>query len=112
VKIATLSIGDELLCGEIGDTNAPFIAERLFAIGLKVWRHLTVGDAESEIIEAIRTLAAQSDTVIVTGGLGPTSDDITARAAAEATGRPLVLNGEALAHLRGFAKSWGEICTL
>jgi nicotinamide-nucleotide amidase len=108
VKIATLSIGDELLCGEIVDTNAPFIAARLCAIGLKVQRHLAVGDAEQDIIAAIRTLAGQSDAVIVTGGLGPTSDDVTARAAAEATGRPLVLNGEALAHLGGFVEKLGR----
>lgn len=108
MKIATLSIGDEIVCGEIVDTNAPFIAEALYDIGLKVQRHLAVGDREDDIIEALRTLAAASDVVIVTGGLGPTADDVTAQAAALATDCRLVLNEEALAHLRSFGEKSGR----
>jgi nicotinamide-nucleotide amidase len=109
VNIATLSIGDELVFGEIVDTNASFIAQRLYDIGLRVRRHLAVGDAEGDIVEALLTLATASDVVIVTGGLGPTADDVTARAAAVATGGHLVLNEEALAHLRSFGEKLGRM---
>jgi nicotinamide-nucleotide amidase len=107
VNVSTLSIGDELMFGEVIDTNAATIAARLYACGLKVTRHLTVGDTEADIAVAIQSLAAASDAVIITGGLGPTVDDITAQAAARATGDCLVLNDQALAHLRGFAGKLG-----
>lgn len=100
MKIATLSVGDELLCGQITDTNAGTIAEVLLSHGLRVQRHMAVGDSEPDIIEAILGLARNSDAIIVTGGLGPTADDLTARAAARATGRRLVLNDHAKAHVR------------
>ena len=108
MKIATLSIGDEVVFGEIVDTNAPFIAARLYDIGFKVRQHLAVGDVEGDIIEAIRTLAATSEAVIATGGLGPTIDDLTARAAAKATDRRLVLNETALTHLKEFLAKRGR----
>jgi len=108
MRIATLSIGDEVVFGEIIDTNAAFIAARLYDIGLKVKRHLTVGDVEQDIIGAIRDLATSSDAVIATGGLGPTIDDITARAAAKASERRLALNDTALAHLREFLAKRGR----
>ncbi|RII28499.1 MAG: competence/damage-inducible protein A [Geobacter sp.] len=107
MKIATLSIGDELMYGEVVDTNTACIAERLYRVGLTVQRHLTVGDGEPDIVEALEFLSDKSDAVIVTGGLGPTIDDITSRAAAKATGRRLVLNDEALAHLKGVNEKLG-----
>ncbi len=107
MNVSTLSIGDELMYGEVIDTNAAAIATRLYACGLKVRQHLAVGDAEAEIVAAIQSLAAASDAVIVSGGLGPTIDDITARAAAKATDDRLVMNDEALAHLRGVAGKLG-----
>jgi nicotinamide-nucleotide amidase len=109
MKIATLSMGDEVVFGEIVDTNAAFIAKRLYDIGLKVRQHLTVGDVEADIVDAIEALAATSEAVIASGGLGPTIDDITARAAAKAIGRRLVLNEEALAHLREFIGKRGRV---
>jgi nicotinamide-nucleotide amidase len=100
MKISTLSVGDELICGQITDTNAGTIAEALLDHGLRVQRHMTVGDSEPDIIEALLELSRSSDAIIVTGGLGPTADDLTARAAARATGRRLVLNEHAKAHVR------------
>ncbi|RNC71807.1 MAG: competence/damage-inducible protein A [Desulfuromonadales bacterium] len=102
MKIATLSIGDELLLGEVVDTNAARVAARLADAGLAVGRHLTVGDDEREIAAAIELLARDHEAVIATGGLGPTDDDVTARATARATGRRLVLNEEAMAGLTAF----------
>lgn len=102
MRIATLSIGDELLCGEVVDTNAGFIAARLYDVGARVRMHLTVGDDEARIVAALAELAAENDAVVVTGGLGPTPDDLTAAAAARAAGTQLELSAAALAHLARF----------
>ena len=107
MKISTLSIGDELIYGEVVDTNSPHITARLYDLGIKAQRHMLVGDNEPDIIESIEALADRSDVVIVTGGLGPTVDDVTARAAAKATGRRLILNDEALNHMREFIGTEG-----
>ena len=100
MKISTLSVGDELICGQITDTNAGTIAEALLNQGVRVQRHMTVGDSEPDIIGALLELSRSSDAIIVTGGLGPTADDLTARAAARATGRRLVINDHAKSHVR------------
>jgi nicotinamide-nucleotide amidase len=100
MRISTLSIGDELICGQLTDTNAGTIASTLLAEGLRIQRHLTVGDNEPDIIGALNDLGRVSDAIIVTGGLGPTADDLTSRAAARATGRRLVIHEEARAHVR------------
>ena len=100
MRISTLSIGDELICGQLTDTNAGTIASALLAEGLRVQRHLTVGDNEPDIIGALGDLGRVSDAIIVTGGLGPTADDVTSRAAARATGRRLVIHEEARSHVR------------
>jgi nicotinamide-nucleotide amidase len=111
-KIAVLSIGDELMYGEIADTNFAHIAARLYSCGLPVERHPTVGDDAEAIASELRGLIAAADAVIITGGLGPTSDDRTAAAAADAFSRPLQLNREALAHIKRFAgRHGGEIST-
>jgi nicotinamide-nucleotide amidase len=100
MRISTLSVGDELICGQITDTNAGTIAAALLNQGARVQRHMSVGDSEPDIIEALLELSRNSEAIIVTGGLGPTADDLTARAAARATGRRLVLNDHAKTHVR------------
>lgn len=100
MNISTLSIGDEVIFGEIVDTNVAHISSRLYESGFQLRRHLCVGDNEPDIMDAIEMLASHNDFVIATGGLGPTVDDLTARSAARATGRRLVLNEDALAHLK------------
>ena len=99
MRIATLSIGDELTCGEVIDTNAAFIASALLEQGFRVRRHTVVGDFEEDIAEALDNLAQSSNALIVTGGLGPTADDITAAVAARVAGNPLELNSRALEHI-------------
>ena len=108
MKISTLSIGDELIFGEVVDSNATHIAARLYGHGIKVQRHLLVGDSEPDIMDSIEDLAEKSDAVIVTGGLGPTSDDLTSHAAARVTGRRLIVNDEALSHMREFSGREGD----
>ena len=100
LRISVLTIGDELLSGEIADTNTAAMARRLEASGYRVRESLTVGDNEPDIGEALLALVARNDVVLVSGGLGPTADDLTARAAARAFERRLVLNDEALAAIR------------
>lgn len=104
MRIATLSIGDELLCGEVVDTNQSHIAKALFDAGLRVERHLTVADDEDAIVAALTELGAICDHVVATGGLGPTPDDLTASAAARAVGVTLERSAEVLEHLARFAK--------
>ena len=108
MKISTLSIGDEVIFGEITDTNAAHIASRIYEVGFKVRQHLCVGDVEQDIMEAVETLAVHNDFVIASGGLGPTVDDLSARAAAKAVGRRLILNEEALRHLRERYRQMGR----
>jgi nicotinamide-nucleotide amidase len=97
-----ITTGTELLLGEIVDTNAPFIARQLRAIGLNLYYKTTVGDNRERLAYALRQALERSDVVIVTGGLGPTVDDITREAVADATGRPLEPRPEIMAHLKDF----------
>lgn len=100
MNVSLLSIGDEIVFGEIADTNAACIAQRLYDMGIKVVRHLAVGDRDNDIAAAMRELAETNEVVIATGGLGPTDDDVTAAAAAVAAGVPLRASREAREHLR------------
>ena len=87
MKTASIcAIGDEILIGQIVDTNSSHIARALNAIGVRVRGISSIGDARSEIISHLRALLLSSDIVIVTGGLGPTKDDITKEALAALSG--------------------------
>lgn len=107
-KIAVLTIGDELLNGEISDTNTRRIALALAARGLFIREVMSVGDDENYISEALQELSGRRQVVIVTGGLGPTHDDMTTRAAAKAFRRPLVLNDEALQQIHAHFRRTGR----
>ena len=77
MKAEIITIGDEILIGQIVDTNSAWIAARLNEAGFTVVRKLTVGDDRREIADAVEGAMRTADAVIVTGGLGPTKDDIT-----------------------------------
>ncbi len=94
--IAILTTGDELLSGEISDSNTTTIAAILSAHGYRLRCSLSVPDQEKEIVAALQYLLGHVQFIIITGGLGPTGDDRTARAAARALRQPLVVNEEAL----------------
>jgi nicotinamide-nucleotide amidase len=94
--IEIITIGDELTSGSTVDENARFIAQALYSMGLSVSRITTVGDGVEDIQHALKSHLPDTGYVITTGGLGPTEDDRTARAAAKAFGRELLLNHEAL----------------
>lgn len=97
-----LIVGDEILKGEITDENGPYFMGQLGAAGIPAVRQVVVPDAAEPIIEELTRLRALSDAVIVSGGLGPTHDDVTRPAIAQALGVPLVTHAEAEARIRGF----------
>lgn len=97
-----ISIGTELLLGEIVDTNSAWIAQRLTTIGLNLYHVATVGDNLQRITGIMRAALERSDVVITTGGLGPTVDDMTREAVAAATDRGLVLDEELLQEIATF----------
>ena len=82
-SIEIFTIGDELIDGRLVDTNAAHIASLLGDHGYSVTRHLSVGDERGRLVAALREAAPRSDVVIATGGLGPTTDDLTAECAGE-----------------------------
>lgn len=100
MRVEILGVGTELLLGQIANTNAQWISERLAEIGVDVLHHEAVGDNHERIVEAIRLGLVRADVVIATGGLGPTQDDITRPALATAAGVPLVRRPEIEAQLR------------
>ncbi len=91
LRAAILSVGSELLLGDLTDTNATWMSARLTERGVAVVHHLAVGDDLDAIVGALRWLAGRADLVVVGGGLGPTSDDLTREAVAVAVGVPLEL---------------------
>lgn len=95
MTVALLSIGDELLRGEIPNTNAQWLGEELTTLGCEVLCVETVGDDVDRIVRALHRLREAHEVIIVTGGLGPTTDDRTAEAVAKAFERPLVRVDEA-----------------
>jgi competence/damage-inducible protein CinA-like protein len=105
-------IGTELLLGEIVDTNANRLAKGLRAIGLDLYYKTTVGDNEARITEVLNLALDRSDVIITSGGIGPTVDDITRQAVANATGRKLVystdLESQIAARFRSFGREMGE----
>lgn len=91
-----ITSGTELLLGEVVDTNTPFLARELAAIGINVYHHTTVGDNSTRLLDAIKIAESRADIVIVSGGLGPTEDDITKSILAKHLGTDLVLDEESL----------------
>lgn len=97
-----LSIGDELISGLTINSNAAWLARELSALGINCLSQLTVSDDQAAIVAAIRQSLGQCDILLITGGLGPTEDDLTRASLAEAMGEPLVLDEAALADLEAF----------
>ena len=92
---ALLVVGDEILSGEVEDQNTPFLTRRLWELGILVERIVVVGDRRDVIAEELRRMVPSHDFVLVTGGMGPTHDDVTRQAVADALDLPLEAHGEA-----------------
>jgi competence/damage-inducible protein CinA-like protein len=107
MKAEILSIGTEILLGEIVDTNAAFIASRLPALGVDIYFKAVVGDNLDRLTETIGRARERSDIVICTGGLGPTEDDLTREAISAVLGETPHVDPELEAGLRGFFERRG-----
>jgi len=105
---AVLSTGDELTTGRIVDTNASWIADKLFEIGIELAGVLTVGDHHDRLLWAWRRALELADVVISTGGIGPTADDLTSQVVAELLGVPLVEDAEQAARIRRLFEALGR----
>ncbi|MCI8951434.1 MAG: competence/damage-inducible protein A [Lachnospiraceae bacterium] len=100
-----ISVGTELLLGNIVNTNTQFLAEKCALLGLSMYHQVTVGDNRERLAETIRTALKRSDIVILTGGLGPTEDDLTKEVCAEVMGFPLVEDAHTRSRLVEFFKN-------
>ncbi|HLF26581.1 MAG TPA: CinA family nicotinamide mononucleotide deamidase-related protein [Anaerolineae bacterium] len=103
-----IATGSELMLGEQVDTNSPYIARQLRAIGLPLVYTTHVGDDEPRLVEAIGIALSRSEAILIGGGLGPTVDDITRGAVARATGRALVFRPELFAQIEARFKAFGR----
>jgi len=111
MKGEILATGDEIRSGALIDSNSAYIAERLEREGVEVVRHHCVGDDLGSLTDVFQEIARRADIALVTGGLGPTSDDRTTEAAARAAGVGLVLNADALTAIEMFFKRLGRTLT-
>ncbi|MDQ3829183.1 MAG: molybdopterin-binding protein [Candidatus Tectomicrobia bacterium] len=94
-----VAVGTEIVLGDLVDTNTAWLSRRLAALGVSVYRHTTVGDDKRGLVAALSEAAARADLVLSTGGLGPTSDDLTNEALGQAMGREMVEYPEAKQHV-------------
>ena len=106
-----LTIGDEILYGQITDTNSQWISSELDQLGIKVVRKTTVGDTEEAILGAFAEAEARADMVLITGGLGPTNDDLTMPMLAQYFDSEIVMNESVLTHVKHFFESRGRTFT-
>lgn len=111
MKSAVLSVGTELTRGEIINTNASWLCDRLTALGSTVQYALTIDDDPGRIQQALRDLATQAEVIVCTGGLGPTTDDLTAQSVADLLGVPLVTDPASLERIRQMVEKRGRQLT-
>ena len=108
-----ISIGDEILYGQTLDTNSHFISQKLDEIGVKVFRKTTIADKEENILKAFKEAENNADIILITGGLGPTNDDLTKPCLSKYFDSPIVINDQALAQITEFfAKRGYELTEL
>ena len=104
-----LSVGTEILLGDILNTNSKYLSQKLAAMGISVLRHTTVGDNPERLAAALNTALGRSDIVIATGGLGPTDDDITKEVCCEVMGFELITDSAIAEEIRRFFESRGSV---
>ena len=95
-----ITIGDELLIGQVIDTNSAWMAQELNKAGFWVNRRLAIGDNRNEILKALHEESGNADIILITGGLGPTADDITKPVLCEYFNTNLIINQEALENVK------------
>ena len=107
MRAEVISVGTELLLGQIVDTNAAYLSRLLAELGIDLHNRSTVGDNFGRIVDAVRLALSRADLVITTGGLGPTEDDLTKEAAAEALGVEVVTDEDSARRIREFFAARG-----
>lgn len=100
VKTSIITIGDELLIGQVIDTNSTWMAQELNKLGVSVYKRIAIGDIENDIIDALTTEVGKAEIILITGGLGPTKDDITKEVLCKYFETDLVENEIALANIK------------
>lgn len=108
VKAEILTIGDELLRGEIVDSNKSYLSDRLLGLDIETHFHSSVRDDPADMRDAFERAIGRCDVVLVSGGLGPTRDDLTTEVLAETIGRKLELDAQSLESIRAFFASVGR----
>ena len=108
MKALVISVGTELISGEITDTNASWLSRQLAERGIRTALHICVGDDEPALSKALLDASKVAEVVIVTGGIGPTPDDITRQAVARAAGVELIRSREVVEHIEGMFRGWGR----
>jgi len=111
MKAEIIAVGTELLLGQIANTNAQFLSQKLSEVGIDVFYHSAVGDNRNRIREVLQWARQRSDLLILTGGLGPTEDDLTKDVVAEMLGRPLVEHPPSLEKIATFFSQRGVAMT-
>lgn len=106
-----ITIGDEILFGQITDTNSQWISQQLDAAGIRVIRKSSVGDTREEILKILKESEERADIILITGGLGPTNDDITKKTLSDYFNSPLKMNEEALQDVTAFFHKRGRELT-
>ena len=107
MRAEILSVGSEILLGDIVDTNTQYLAQRLSALGIDLYFSTTVGDNRARLVECLRRAVGRSDVVLTTGGLGPTDDDVTRESIAELFGETPRVDEQMANLLRDFFKRRG-----
>src|SRR5439155_4913789 len=100
LNASVITIGDELMIEQTIDTNSAFIAQELNRIGIWVKKRIAIGDIKEEILDALATLSKESKVIIITGGLGPTADDLTKPTLCTYFNSKLVVNEGALQNVK------------
>ncbi|MFO7295753.1 MAG: competence/damage-inducible protein A [Clostridia bacterium] len=106
-----IAVGSELLLGQIANTNAQYISQRLSSVGLNVYYHTVVGDNRKRLLSALEIACKRADIIITTGGLGPTMDDLTKETVAEFLGLELVLHQPSAQAIREYFSKRGRTMT-
>jgi nicotinamide-nucleotide amidase len=104
MKAEIIAVGTELLLGEIVNTNAAYLSQKLAEAGIDIYYQTVVGDNKQRLIEVLKLAQSRSDLIICTGGLGPTQDDLTKETIADLLGKTIIIDKEAMDRIEGFFK--------
>src|SRR5512134_1971539 len=111
VSVEILATGDELLTGQVVDTNSTWLMDRLWDLGVMVRRKTLVGDDRADLRAAVLETTARAELVVMSGGMGPTEDDLTSEVVAAVMGVPLELHEPSLRAMEERFRSFGRVMT-